>query len=368
MAQHRKPYYLILLVFFLVQCQKKNDSLQTPVKLGVTPWPAENSLASVEAAYDFINRDCDFVMHMIDGGIPYEAAFQKGEMPQALRDDIGFRKLYTGSKPVFLSVSPLSLTRKTRTGYYSPDTITSPETKAYWESLPFDHPDIITAYTNYVDWLAGQLSPQWINFGVESNLDQWDPEAFSKYKTFIAGVYVALKRSHPGIPIFVSLMVSESATGMDYARQLLPYSDWVALSAYPYTHVSSSSQGNTDPGLFPANYFERWLDLAPSKPWCFAETGYIAQDLDVPEYSLSKQGRPEWQEAYLEKIGNLARKRKGQFITWFCYTDYDALIPDLQALGLYQPLFLFWRDTGLFDEKQSARPALQTWRNLRQGK
>ncbi|ULQ51573.1 hypothetical protein [Flavihumibacter fluvii] len=353
-------------LFFLTQCQKKKDTIPTPVKLGVTPWPAEYSLASVASAYDFINRECDFVMQQIDEGIPYEEAFNKEPMPKALSEDIGFRKLYTGTKPVFLSVSALSLTRKSKTSYYRLANETPPDKKQYWESLPFDHPDVITAYVNYVEYLAGQFSPQWINFGVESNLDTWDPAEFARYKAFCAGVYAALKISHPGIPVFLSLVVNEEERSMHYARQLLPYSDWVALSAYPYTHVSSSANGNTDPDRFPEGYFERWLDLAPAKPWCFAETGYIAENLDVPEYSLHKEGTQLWQNRYLQKLGELMRARNGQFAVWFCYTDYDALIPTLEASGDYQPLFLFWRDTGLYDENNQPRPVLQTWRDLRQ--
>lgn len=351
----------------LTQCRKSDVTVKEPVKLGVTPWPAENTLASVESAYAFINQECDFVMHMIDGGVPYEEAFTGQQMPKALRDDIGFRKLYSGSKPVFLSVSALDLTRKARTGYYKDDAAISSATRQYWESLPFDHPDVITAYVHYVDYLASQFTPQWINFGVESNLGDWDPVEFARYKTFCAGVYAALKKSHPDIPVFISLMVNEEAQSMAYARQLIPYTDWIALSAYPYTHVSSGADGNTDPDRFPAGYFEKWLDLAPEKPWCFAETGYIAENLDVPEYNLYKQGNANWQERYLKKIGELLRNRKGAFAVWFCYTDYDALIPALEASGDYQPLFLFWRDTGLFDENHQPRPALQTWRNLRKG-
>lgn len=352
-------------ILLFPQCQKKQEPAPKPVKLGVTPWPAENTLASVQNAYSFINQECDLVMHMIDDGIPYEEAFRKQPMPKALSDDIGFRKLYTGSKPVFLSVSPLNLTRKERNGYYRQSSETPADIKLYWESLPFDHPDVIRAYVNYVDYLAAQFSPQWINFGVESNLGAWDPAAFARYKTFCAGVYAELKKSHPGIPIFISLMVNEEEQSIQYARELLPYSDWVALSAYPYTHISSSADGNTDPDRFPAGYFERWLDLAPGKPWCFAETGYIAENLEVPEYGLAKQGNADWQDRYLQKLGNLLRERRGQFAVWFCYTDYDALIPYLKASGDYQPLFLFWRDTGLFDENHQPRPVLQTWRELR---
>jgi hypothetical protein len=363
---HSKMIFIALCVLLsFSQCQKKKDNNLAPVKLGLTPWPAAFSLESQQNAYAFINKDADFVMQQIDEGIPYDEAFRGLPMPKTLTDDIGFRKLYTGTKPVFLSVSALTILRNAKSGYYRDAPATADATKQYWTSLPFDHPDVVTAYVNYVNYLADAFAPQWINFGVESNVDSWNSAEFAKYKTFCAGVYAALKKAHPGIPVFLSLMVNEDPLSFSYAKELLPYTDWIAMSAYPYTHISSSADGNTNPDLFPANYFEKWLDLAPSKPWCFAETGYIAQNLDVAEFSLHKTGTPAWQSRYLQKIGDLVRSRKGQFITWFCYADYDALIETLKATGDYQPLFLFWRDIGLYDENLLPRPALDTWRRLR---
>ncbi|MBZ5858955.1 hypothetical protein [Flavihumibacter profundi] len=347
-------------------CSKKKDQVPEPVRLGVTPWPAAYSLADQQQAYAFIGSDCDFVSHHIDEGIPYDEAFNHRPMPVSLVNEVKFRKENTPSgKAIFLSVSALDLSRKKKVGYWRNNEGTPSAIRQYWESLPFDHPDVITAYVNFVNYLVGEFSPAWINFGVESNSESWDETEFQRYKIFCRAVYTALKKSHPGTPVFLSVMVSEAPKAYQNAKELMPYTDWVAMSAYPYVTVSSSASGNTNPDLFPTGYFEHWLDLSPEKPWCFSETGYIAQNLDVPEYNLHKEGRPEWQNRYLEKLGDLMRTRKGQFLLWFCHTDYDALIETLKSTGDYQPLFLFWRDIGLYDENHKARPVLQTWRDLR---
>ncbi|MBC6492144.1 hypothetical protein BC349_13870 [Flavihumibacter stibioxidans] len=122
--------------------------------LGVTPWLA----------------DCDFVSHHFDDGIPFEEAFSHSSMPATLVKDVGFRKSHTTGKPVLLSISALDLSRKQKAAYYRDAPETPDEVKARWTELPFDHPDIIMAYTNYIRWLAGQFQPAWINYGVESNL------------------------------------------------------------------------------------------------------------------------------------------------------------------------------------------------------
>jgi hypothetical protein len=156
-------------------------------------------------------------------------------------------------------------------------------------------------------------------------------------------------------------MVNEDARAIQYATQLLDYTDYITLSAYPYVVAGSTANGNTDPALFPANYFTRFIDLAPSKPWAFAETGYIAEDLNIPAYNLNRKGTTEWQKSYLELICRLCNERKAQFLIWFCHKDYDAGNEVLRQMGLYQDLFGFWEDTGLEDENGRQRPAYDLW-------
>lgn len=75
-------------------------------------------------------------------------------------------------------------------------------------------------------------------------------------------------------------MATEAPASLQLASQLMPCTDYIALSAYPYTHVSSSADGNTHPALFPADFFTRFIDLDLSKPFYFAETGCIVEPDD----------------------------------------------------------------------------------------
>lgn len=365
-----RKYVLVLVCsgLFMTAC-KKSDPAPDDTRsfyMGTTPWPADFTVAEVDTAYRFINDHCDIVSQHFDDGIPYEEAYYNRPMPNVLLQDMQTRLSKTAAgKKVLLSVAALGLSRTAKADYYN-NAPASDSIKTYWRNLPFDDPKVVTVYVNYVSWLIGQLHPVYVNYGVESNSALFDATGFAKYKSFLSQVYAQLKTKFPGLPFFVSFMVDETTEGYNNAAQLLPYTDYIGLSAYPYVTVSSSASGNTDPHLFPANYFERFANLSTAKPLAFAETGYIAQDLNVPSFSLHKQGTPTWQRDYLEQVMQFCNAHKAKLLIWFCSKDYDAGVNTLRSLGLFQDLFLLWQDTGLKDEQGRARPAYNSWLNWMQ--
>ncbi len=329
--------------------------------LGVTPWPADFTAAELDTAYNFINQHCDIVSHHFDDGIPYNEAYGQQPMPTALQQEVQMRKSKTAAgKKILLSVAPLNLSRKQKADYYLNVTVTD-SIKNYWLAQPVNSLQVVNAYINYISYLIDQFNPNYVNYAVESNSLAWDPNAFAAYKDFLSQVYPRLKTKYPGIPFFASFMVDESAAGLANASQLLPYSDYIGLSAYPYITVSSSNNGNTDPALFPAGYFERFINLDTGKPFLFAETGYIAKNLSIPNLQINKQGTSSWQNAYLDQICKLTNAHKGVMLIWFCSKDYDAGNVTLQSLGLYTDIFGLWQDIGLKDATGAIRPAYQTW-------
>jgi hypothetical protein len=355
---------LTLISIITISCSKNDDSITSTEKrsfyMGVTPWPADFTVAEVETSYAFINNHCDIVSHHFDDGIPYEEAFNNQPMPTQLQNDVQYRVSQTNSsKKIFLSISALNLTRIHKADYYLNSTVSS-TIQDSWNTLPQNHPNVVTAYVNYVSWLIDSFQPDYVNYGVESNNSLFPSTDFSNYKDFLSQVYPQLKALYPNLPFFVSFIVDETNEGFSNANQLLSYTDYIGLSAYPYVTVSSSISGNTDPALFPTNYFEKFITMA-NKPFVFSETGYIAENLIIPSYSLNKQGNEAWQKAYLEKICQLGNQYNAKFIIWFCSKDYDAGITTLQSLGLYQDLFLFWRDTGLINQNGNPRPAYSLW-------
>lgn len=331
--------------------------------MGVTPWPGNFTAAEVDTAYQFINTSCDIVSHHFDDGIPYQEFYSNQPLPGAFLQEVQFRKTrINAGKKIFLSVSALNLSRKEKADYYinssQPDSI-----KNYWKQLPPNNEKVVAAYAAYISWLIDQLQPVYVNYGVESNSALWDAGQFLLYKDFLRQVYALVKPKYPSLPFFLSFVVDETTQGWENARQLLPYTDFIGLSAYPYVTVSSSAGGNTDPALFPANYFEKFIALDAGKPMAFAETGYIAENLQIPSYALNKQGKPDWQRSYLETVFALCERHQAKMLIWFCSKDYDAGSAYLKSVGLYQDLFGFWQDTGLKDEAGRPRPAFATWMN-----
>ncbi len=351
------------LLLLFTGCQKPvEDPESRSFYLGVTPWPADFTTQEVEAAYRFIDTHCDLVSHHFDEGIPYQEAYTNSNWPTALLSDIQTRISKTpAGKKILLSSSVLALNRNDKAPYSRHSTSIAPATKNQWQALPFNDARVVRAYINFMKLLIDSLRPAFINYAVESNVDSWNATTFAQYKDFVGQVYQQLKTDYPATPILLSFIVNETPQSLNFATQLAPYTDYMALSAYPYTHVRSSADGNTNPALFPPDYFTRFIDLAPGKPLCFAETGYIAEPLSIPAFSLNKQGNEAWQQAYLQMICALVNERKGKFIIWFCHKDYNAGITRLKASGAYQDLFALWADTGLINETNGQRPAYRTW-------
>ena len=208
--------------------------------------------------------------------------------------------------------------------------------------------------------MAVYLDAGYINFGVESNSKDWKPEAFADYKIFIEKVYQGLKTRFPDIPLFVSFMVAMEPAYLENARQLEPYTDLITISAYPYSYIGSPVYGSTSPKLIPEGLFPSFADINPGKPFAVAETGYIAQDLDLS--MMHKKGTEQWQADYIDYLFEFCRQRKAKFIIWFCAYDYDAAVNTFKALGLSQELVLLWKDTGFYDEKQRGRLSLLSWK------
>jgi len=351
----------VIICLFSVRCTKKANEESRSFYMAVTPWPADFTQAAVDDAYSFINQHCDMVSHHFDEGVPFEEAFGNLPWPQDLQQVVATRKTKTAAgKKIFLSVSPLNLTRLEKANYYSPDNI-SDSIKNYWKQLDVNNDKVITAYVRYVSYLIDELHPQFVNYGVESNSVQWGDQQFALYKDFLSKVFAQLKAKYPQLPFFISFMVHEDPLALSRASKLLSYTDYIALSAYPYTSGAATADGNADPKKLPADYFTRFIDLAPSKPWGFAETGYIAQNLVIPSFSLNKQGTTQWQKDYLDLICQLCNSKKAKFLIWFCHADYDAGANRLKSLGLYTDLFGLWQDIGLRDENNIERPAYQLW-------
>lgn len=363
MKNLRFKIILLFLPLIFFQCRKKHPAEETrPFYMGVTPWPADFTTDAVDEAYAFINNHCDFVSHHFDEGIPYEESFSHLAWPTDLVTNIATRKQKTATgKKILLSVSALNLTRKEKADYYRVTSTVSDSVKQIWVNKPVNDAAVVIAYVNYLSYLIDELHPHYVNYGVESNLDTWDGAAFGLYKNFLSQVYSQMKNKYPALPFFISFMVTDQPASLSNASQLLNYTDLVGLSAYPYISSMAMANGNTDPANLPSMFFKNFINLAPAKPWAFAETAYLAENLSIPAFTLNRQGNATWQSSYLELICRLCKDLKAEFLVWYCSSDYDAGSNRLKQLGLYQDLFGLWQDTGFRDENKNERPSYGVW-------
>ncbi len=348
----------ILPLLVLSACKKAQIDSRT-FYMAVTPWPYDFNKDGVNQAYNFIHQNCDAVSHHFDDGIPWQEAYDNLPWPSELRKNLDERIAKTpAGKKVLLSVAPLAFSRKEKAGYYRGKN--ENDKGVDWVAKPFDDTMVATAYARFVSRMAHEFNASFINFGVESNSKDWDTTNFAKYKIFLKRVYSKLKSEFPSLPIFISVMVVPEPGFKTNASALADIGDWTGISCYPYSSIGSTTLGSTDPDLIEKNLLESYIDLA-NKPWCFAETGYIAQDLYMPQTGISKRGLPEWQYKYLNQIFTLANRRNCQLMVWFCHRDYDAGTRTLKAIGAYLEFFSLWQNTGFEDENGWKRPAFKLW-------
>jgi len=359
----KKKHVLLFFVGILLlsnSCKKESLKYDTrSFYLGVTPWPPDFTATGYNLTYNFINDNCDIVSHHFDDGVPWEEIYTNLPLPQKLVDDVDRRKQKTNSgKKVLLSVAALKISRKERAAYYGESPNASYADS--WALKHFNDTMVVTAYVKFIVYLAGQLNADYINFGVESNLGNWEASAFEEYKQFLSMVHDKLKTIYPDKPCFISFMITPDPTFLTNAKQLEPYTDWITISAYPYTYIGSPVHGSSSPALIPSGLFQSFADINSAKPFAVAETGYIAEDLNLT--GLNKEGNAQWQEDYLNYLFDFCQKNHAKFIIWFCAYDYDAAVNTFSALGYTQELVLLWRDTGLIDENMVQRPGFSVWK------
>ena len=64
---------------------------------------------------------------------------------------------------------------------------------------------------------------------------------------------------------------------------------------------------------------------AMCKPFAITETGYIAENLDLPELGIYQEGRSEWQAFYVRQLMEELRRLDTEFVVWFVSRDHDLL-------------------------------------------
>ena len=288
-----------------LSCGKDASSPEDPgvpgrsFALGFSDFPHALSGQAVVDAHDVIRRDADMaVMHFDDGvpwqealaGTPYDSDYLNGFLARA--------GMIPGSHLTYLAITPIGPGRDALAGHRG--AAPNEPLSAPWDSYAFDAQQVTAAFTAHCNRLIEIFSPDYFAYAIEANiLYQLAPGKWPAFVRFCAAVYPALKAAHPGLPIFLTIHADTYhadpvAQGAAIAM-LLPYTDMIAVSTYPFTAPRS------DPGTIPPDWFSAVAALAPGKPFAISETVWPAEDI-MPPARISVIGTPETQRAYTERL------------------------------------------------------------------
>jgi hypothetical protein len=362
-------FLLIISCILINSCGgSSSGTLQTrPFYMGFTPWPYDFTIAAVDDTYTKINENGDLVAHHLDGGIPWDEALSGSAYHVNVESEFSTRVTKTqANKVVYLAVNPLNSDRDGLADHWGASTgeaLTPP-----WSSYSFADQDVIDAYIAFSLDLIARFNPTYFNYAIEINelmvndINNGTTE-FDAFVTFSNQVYSALKLAHPELPLMVSIALktpgsAEMLTAQAGFDRIKDNVDLVGVSSYGYIFYSHADKG--DPANLPSDWLSQIKTIAPGKPVAIAETGWIAEDLDLSSPPVLVTSNETWQNNYLTKLFTEAEAIDAEFIVWFSIVDFDALWSG--ALGS-SDVAKIWRDTGLYDDNVQARAGLTTWKN-----
>jgi hypothetical protein len=331
-----------------------------PFAMGFTPFPHANTTDAVSEAWGVIERDADLAVLHFDGGIPWQEALDGTGYPPGFEAWLDWQedRIPLGHA-VYVAVTPISSSRDGLAGYRNDAGVNQPLPPP-WNGYRFDAPEVVTAFTAFCEDMIEQFSPDYFAYAIEANmLDELAPEKWNAFLALCADVHASLKSNHPSLPVFLTIQVESYYRNTweqeDAIRQLVPYTDVMALSSYPFGSEPA------DPEYLADDYFSDVYDIAPGLPFAIAETAWPAEDIDDP-YHTTIAADDSTQLAYVRRILDECDRRGAAFLCWFLSRDYDEFWEtDFQ----YEPnasTLRFWRDTGLYAGDGTARPALGAWR------
>lgn len=336
-----------------------------PFHLGFTPFPFDATAEAVDKVYEYLAKDADlYGFHML-GGVPWNEAGQGAGLAGW---GSNIRATFTSQKSkvqpghaIYLGLTPLNDARAGLADHWG-DAEHMPLTPP-WDTYTFDAPEVRAAYLKFCEEAVAHYAPDYLAIGIEVNLlKKHSPQLWAGYVTLQRETYQALKAKHPTLPVFVTLTAvdlldgwtdSDPTAQAQALADVLPYSDYLALSFYPYMSKYTT-------GPLPKDTFDQLAARAGGKPIAVSETGYPAETFTMSSIPATFEGTPAKQDAWFAQLFAEAEARRFPFLVNFAARDYDALWEKMPDAG--KELGLVWRDTGLWAADGTERPALTRWR------
>jgi len=316
-----------------------------------------------ETTYRLIAENGDLILFHLDHGIPWSEALAGGayhpNVEAKLADMAGRRR---PGQRVFLAVTPIDFGRADLAAAWGRRD--NMDRRGAWRGASFDDPEVLRAYLNFCRDLIARFQPDYFAYAIEANLlERNNPEAYAKFIPFAAQVYSTLKAEFPDLPIFATFYLGPPEESDRFRHQvtpLLPSSDILAISSYPYMSIDGPPRRVDE---IPGNWFAQIRDIAPGKRFAIAETGFIAEPMEVAGVEFSASA--EDQARYVALLLAEANRLDAEFVVWFLPADYDELWTVLKWMVAFNPLYRAWKDIGLWDGDLRPRPGLAVWNGWR---
>jgi hypothetical protein len=303
----------------------------------------------------------DLMGHQIPEGVPWVEVAAGDPLGASVQNSLE-RRVALSSGLMYLGLNPLNGDRDGLAPYWGPSVL-PPE----WEDPAFDDPLVVSTYIQFCEDMIALFEPDYFAYAIEPNMvarEGGAPDDFPALMSLLTQTYDALKLNHPDLLVFVTLQVDytllEPEGQADAIDQLLAISDMVAISTYPW--FIPVLIGAQEPGELPLDWFERFADLAPEKPFCVAETAGAGADLDLPGLGLFVPATENHQAGYLAYMLGEAQRLDMEFVAWLTLNDLDNYLSDVPELPseIFDLLSIF-KDMGLHDEEGQCRSCLAIW-------
>jgi hypothetical protein len=291
-------------------------------RLGFTPDDLLSTPEVSKTVYETLSKHADLVAFHIGLGVPWEEALNEQPFPPAV--ELHLAKLsrlkgrLRGDQAVYLALTPLKLSRNDIAIYWGGDAAGAEK----WKSRALDDPETILAYTRFCRRLIRTFEPDYFAYGIEVNmLAEANPRRFKQFRVLAKQVYETLKAENPNLPIFLTFQIDlyhkHRARQRPIITELLPYSDFIAVSTYPYMEGYS-------PQTLPEDWFADVAAIDPRKPLAIAETGFIAEG-SYRNWLSGKtvEGSEGAQAAYVRLLLRCANRQQARFVVWFFPQDLD---------------------------------------------
>jgi alpha-glucosidase len=347
---------------------------------GFSSIPPSFTESGWQQSYGALWAHADMVSHTQQDAVPWVQALTSADYRSYSSYLQAFWNLFVAAdsavipgRPTYLMLNPIDPVTYTglapQLGDGSPLVLPAP-----WNGYAFNHPDVKTAFLNYVVAGIETLHPTHLALNVEANiLLAKSPEKWAAFKELNAHVYTAIKLRYPGITVFstiqyehmlglteesrsLAIQLRHSYTDVLEAevKSLLQHSDLVAISSYPF--MTENNRYVRPDGRLDQDYYERAFALADAlgKPLAFEQAGYISRDLFVASRGVTVPGSEARQQQFVDHLLHDAHVENVEFVINFISTDYGT------TYGT-SPGAMTWAYTGFWHEDGTPKPALATW-------